>query len=350
MFPGMDRATKSEGERHRRARLRCIAGHLIIFFCAVLCVSAGASLRADDKLETGRQAYEISDYPKAIQVLQQAVSEDPKNPEIFLLLAKSYNELQQHDQAIASAEKAVALSPQNSIYHEWLGRAYGEKAEHAGPFSGLSLAKKTQKEFDTAVHLDEKNYSARQALIEYDCSAPGIVGGGEDKAIPQIARLTELDAAEGHYAAGNCRRQKKDFATADAEFTKSLDSKPKSANLIYDIGDYAMKHNQPDRLFSVADQGEGLAPNDPRGKFYRAVALILKKDNNAQPETLLREYLKSAPTRNGYPRPREAHEWLGRYYENQNKPQAAITEYEAALKLDPHSHTASDALKRLKRS
>ncbi len=303
-----------------------------------------------DAIEPARQAYEISDYPKAVQLLQEAAVKDPKNAEIFLLLTKSYGELQQHDQAIASAEKAVALDPQNSIYHEWLGRAYGEKAEHAGPFSGMSLARKTRKEFETAVHLDEKNFSARQALIEYDCSAPGIVGGGEDKAIPQIARLTELDASEGHYAAGNCRRQKKDFAAADAEFTKSLDSHPKSANLIYDIGDYAIKHSQPDRLVAVATGGAGVAPNDPRGKFYRAVALILKKDNGPQPEVLLREYLKTAPNRNAYPRPHEAHEWLGRYYENQNKPQAAISEYEAALKSDPKSRTAADALKRLKKS
>jgi tetratricopeptide (TPR) repeat protein len=257
--------------------------------------------------------------------------------------------MQQHDQAIASAEKAVALDPQNSVYHEWLGRAYGNKAEHAGPFSGLSLAKKTRKEFDTAVHLDEKNYSARQALIEFDCSAPGIVGGGEEKAVPHIARLSELDASEGHYAAGNCRRQKKDFAAADAEFTKSLASHPQSANLVYDIGDYAMKHGQPDRLVAVANAGEQIASKDPRGKFYRAVALILQKDNSPQPEMLLGQYLKTAPNRNGYPRPREAHEWLGRYYESRNKPQAAIAEYESALKLDPKSRAASDALKRLKK-
>jgi predicted Zn-dependent protease len=329
----------------------------IAAFIAAISMNAPRSVHASapaprpgDAIESARQAYEVSDYPKAVQLLQEAASKDPKNPQIFLLLTKSYNELQLHDQAIASAEKAVALDPQNSVYHEWLGRAYGEKAEHAGPFSGLSLAKKTRKEFDTAVHLDEKNYSARQALIEYDCSAPGIAGGGEDKAIPQIARLTELDAAEGHYAAGNCRRQKKDFTTADAEFSKSLDSHPKSANLIYDIGDYAMKHSQSDRLIAVADLGEKAAPSDPRGKFYRAVALIIKNDKTGQPETLLREYLKTAPTRNGYPRPRDAHEWLGRYYENQNKSQAAIAEYEAALKLDPHSHAASDALKRLKKS
>jgi tetratricopeptide (TPR) repeat protein len=334
----------------RHCRARSVVVPAILFLCAALNVSVAATVRSDDAVDSGRQAYESSDYPKAAQILLEAAAKNPQNSEIYLLLAKTYNEMQQHDQAIASAEKAVALDPQNSIYHEWLGRAYGEKAEHAGPFSGLSLAKKTRKEFETAVRLDEKNYSARQALIEYDCSAPGIAGGGEDKAIPQIAKLAELDQAEGHYAAGNCRRQKKDFATADAEFTKSLDSRPKSAGLIYDIGDYAMKHNQPDRLVAVANAGEQVAPVDPRGKFYRAVALILKKDTSAQPESLLRAYLKTAPVRTAYPRPREAHEWLGRYYENQGKVQAAIAEYETALKLDPKSRIAAEALKRLKKS
>lgn len=65
---------------------------------------------------------------------------------------------------------------------------------------------------------------------------------------------------------------------------------------------------------------------------------------------MLGEYLKTAPVRNGYPRQHEAHEWLGRYYENQNKQVAAISEYEAALKLDPKSRAASDALKRLKKA
>ena len=194
MFRDIDPAMNSVGARHRRARPRYIAVHAMVVLSTALFVSAAAHVHADDNLDTGRQAYETSDYPKAVQLLQKAATKDPKNPEIFLLLAKSYNELQQHDQAIASAERAVALSPQNSVYHEWLGRAYGEKAEHAGPFSGMSLAKKTQKEFDTAVHLDEKNYSARQALIEYDCSAPGIVGGGEGRPSQGIAGLVSLHA------------------------------------------------------------------------------------------------------------------------------------------------------------
>ena len=151
-------------------------------------------------------------------------------------------------------------------------------------FPASRSRKKTRKEFETAVRLDEKNFSARQALIEYDCSAPGIAGGGEDKAIPQIARLAELDAAEGHYAAGNCRRQKKDFAAADAEFTKSLDSHPKSADLIYDIGDYAMKHSQPDRLVARRERRrKGSSLRSARKVLSRGGLVITKSSGSVSP-------------------------------------------------------------------
>jgi tetratricopeptide (TPR) repeat protein len=321
---------------------------------AVLVISstamAAGTIKQEGSFEAGRHAYEASDYLKAIQALQAAAAKDPQNGDVQLLLAKSYLELQQHDAAIKSAEKAVAIEAQNSIYHEWLGRAYGEKADHAGWFSAISLAKKTRKEFEAAVQLDARNFSARQALIEFDCSAPGLVGGGEDKALPQIKQLAEMDAAEGHYAAGNCRRQKKDFAAADEEFAKALESDPKSAELIFDIGDYAVKRGQTERLIAVADTGERVAPGDARAKFYRGVALVLKKENPEEAERLFKEYAERAPTRSGYPRPAAAHAWLGRLFEDQNKREEAAREFENALKLDPKNKMAQEALKRLKKS
>jgi tetratricopeptide (TPR) repeat protein len=311
--------------------------------------TAATNLKQETGLEAGRHAYEASDYVRAIQALQAAAAKEPQNGDVQLLLAKSYLELQEHDPAIKSAERAVAIDGQNSVYHEWLGRAYGEKADHAGWFSAISLAKKTRKEFETAVQLDAKNYSARQALIEFDCSAPGLVGGGEEKALPQIRQLAEMDAAEGHYAAGNCRRQKKDFATADIEFTKALESDPKSPEVIYDIGDYALRHNQPERLLAVAETGERVAPADPRRKFYKGVALILKKEDPGEAERLLDEYAKKAPIRSGYPRPAAAHAWLGRLFEDQDRMEEAAKEFESALKLDPKNKTVQEALKRLKK-
>src|SRR5215831_17928881 len=297
---------------------------------------AAANVKHDEGLVEARHAFEGSDYAKAIQMLQVAAAKEPTNGDIQLLLAKSYLELQEHDAAIRSAEKAVALDAQSSIYHEWLGRAYGEKADHAGwPPTRISLAKKTGKEFETAVELDGKNFSARQALIEFDCSAPGMVGGGEDKAQPHIKELMQFDAAEGHYAAGNCRRQKKDYAVADEEFTKALENRPKSPELIYDIGDYAVKHGQAERLIAVSEAGERAAPNDPRAKFFRGVGLVLRKEKLEEAEDLMREYAKRAPRRTGFPPPAAAHAWLGCLYESKSDLTSAKEEFENALRLDP---------------
>src|SRR6266699_4630675 len=305
----------------------------------VMALLAGAAVAAaqpavkhEESLEEARRAYEASYYGKAIEVLEEASAREPKNGDIQLLLAKSYLELQQHDAAIRSAEKAVALDPENSLFHEWLGRAYGDKADRAGWFSAISLAKKTRKEFQMAVDLDDRNFSARQALIEFDCSAPGLVGGGEEKARPHIQKLMELDAAEGYYAAGNCKRQKKDFAGADEEFTKSLESA------------------QPEGLFSVAEAGERASPNDPRGKFYRGVALVLIKEKPEQAERLFEEYFGRAPKRNGYPSRAWVHAWRGRLYENKNNLAEAREEFASALRLDPRNKIAQEELKKLKRN
>ena len=142
----------------------------------------------------------------------------------------------------------------------------------------------------------------------------------------------------------------KDFAAADQEFTKALESNPKSTAIIYDIGDYAVRRSQAERLLLVAEIGELVAPGDPRGEYYRAVALVLKKEKPEDAERLLREYLKKAPMHTAYPRPWDAHNWLGKLYESQNNVSAAITEYQAALKLDPKNKTAREALRRLDKS
>jgi len=314
---------------------------------AVLALCAFAA-RADVPQEA-KTLFASGNYSKAIDVLNQAAASAPDDAAVQHLLARSYFESEQFDRAISAAERSVKLEPQNSRFHELLGRAYGEKADRSGWFSALSLAKKARKEFDTAVQLDERNFSATQAMIEFDCSAPGIAGGGEDKARPEIQKLSSLDAAEGAYAAGNCRRQKKDFAAADAEFRKALALHPKSVDLIYDIGDYYMKRDQAGGLTVVIEEGERADAADSRGDFFRGVILVLQKQKPVESAKLLREYIARAPKRNSYPSKAMAHYWLGRLQENQNDAASAKKEYQEALNLEPKNRFANEALKRLQR-
>jgi len=321
----------------------------INFICALLvCLTLAAAARAEETpLEKAKGAFEKGEYTQAVEILKSAAGSEPNNGDIFVLLARSYLELNQYDAAVNSAEKAVAINPKDSNYHRWLGEAYGAKADHASMLSAYSLARKTQKEFDAAVQLDARNFDAQQDLIQYDCTAPGMVGGGEEKAQPLIEKLMKMDAAEGHYATGICRAQKKDYAAADAEFAKALDGKPKTANRIYDIGDYFVQRKNAEKLLAVAAAGEDLAPHDPRGKFYRGVALILQGEKPAEAEKLLKDYLQLAPMNSDYPRPWAAHYWLGRLQESQKNPGGARSEYQAALKLNGKYKLAQEALKQL---
>jgi len=316
-------------------------------------LSAGAARgnqTSDGGLKAAQEAYEAGEYPKTEQLLLAAASSQPENAEIQLLLTKTHLEMQQYDTAIKSAERAVALQPKSSVYHEWLGRAYGERADHASFVTALGFAKKTRREFEIAVELDGNNFVARQAVIEFDCAAPGIAGGGEDKARPEIAQMAALDAAEGHFATGNCRRQKKDFATADAEFGKALQGNLKSLERVCDIGDYAVHHENAELLLAAANLAAKLAPGDPRVKFYRGVALVIQKQDAAEAEKELGEYIKVAPVRSGYPRASTAHYWLGKLFENEGKESSARSEYEMAWKQDPKNKQAEEAMKRLKKS
>ncbi len=324
---------------------------LVVLLAAILSTPAAlGNDNGDGGLKAAEQAYEAGEYPKAEQLLLAAASAQPENAEIQLLLTKTHLEMQQYDAAIRSAERAVALQPKSSVYHEWLGRAYGERADHASFVTALGFAKKTRREFEIAVELDGNNFVARQAVIEFDCAAPGIAGGGEDKARPEIAQMVALDAAEGHFATGNCRRQKKDFATADVEFGKALQGNLKSLERVCDIGDYAVHHENAELLLAAANLASKLAPGDPRVKFYRALALVLQKRDPAEAEKGLGEYIKVAPVRSGYPRASTAHYWLGKLFENEGKESAARSEYETAWRQDPKNKSAEEAMKRLKKS
>jgi tetratricopeptide (TPR) repeat protein len=314
--------------------------------------AAGAPVARGDgaaaALAASKRAYDASDYEKSVETLRPIAAGEPDNAEVQFWLLRNYYELHQWDQAISAGERAVAIAPNSSAYHMWLGRSFGSKAEHVGnPFSAFSLAKKSRKEFETAMTLDPRNFTAIQDLIEFYCAAPGIVGGGEDKALRVINDLMNVDEGEARFGRANCFRQKKNFDQADAEFDRAIAAGLKRTETIYEIGDYAAKHNQPERMLKVAKVGEAVNRADPRAEFYRGAALVLKSERVGEAERLLKSYLKKAPVRTAYPSHAWAHAFLGRLHEQQGKCDAATAEYREALRTDAKNKEAREALKRL---
>ena len=138
----------------------------------------------------------------AINTLRSKINASPNDGEAYNLLCRAYFSMGDWDRGISACEKAMAIAPNNSRYHMWLGRIYGEKADGVVFFKAASLAGKVREEFETAVRLDPNNVEARSDLGEFYLEAPGIVGGGRDKAEAQARALAALDPAKAHYLNG----------------------------------------------------------------------------------------------------------------------------------------------------
>src|ERR1700737_2702119 len=160
---------------------------------------------------------------EVIQVLQQQISRSPSDAEAYNLLGRAYFMLEEWDRGISACERAVKLEPGNSSYHLWLGRAYGEKADRTSFFSAAGIAKKVRTEFERADELDPAKWEARTDLAEFYLEAPGVVGGGKDKARAQAQALTSLNPAMAHWIMGRIAEKTKDDATAGGEFRAAID-------------------------------------------------------------------------------------------------------------------------------
>src|SRR5260221_12301788 len=160
---------------------------------------------------------------QALQMLEQQTHAAP-TADAYNLLCRAHFELGRWAAGIPACEKATTLAPSNGLYHLWLGRIYGEKADRAGFLKAAGLAGKVRTEFERAVELSPKSWEARTDLAEFYLEAPGIVGGGKDKAQTQADALAALKPAMQHYIQGRiAEKNNKDNVTAEREYKAAIE-------------------------------------------------------------------------------------------------------------------------------
>jgi cytochrome c-type biogenesis protein CcmH/NrfG len=313
---------------------------LSIILVLALLPSLSAAESADSKLlAEGR----VDD---AIASLQHKISSTPKDAESNNLLCRAYFALGDWDKGISACQKAVSLDPENAQYHLWLGRIYGEKADHVGFLSAAGLAKKVRGEFETAVRLNPNSTEARTDLAEFYLEAPGIVGGGRDKAEAQAQKLAAMDPIKAGWVKGRLAEKKKDLVSAENEYRGAIEASHGAALAWLNLAFFYRHTARLDAMEDAIRHASSAPMNQPEVLMEGAEILLRSKRDLPQATQLLRRYLSSTPTVEAAPA-FKAHYLLGTALEQHGDKAAAAQEYRASLSLAKSFALAQTALDRL---
>jgi tetratricopeptide (TPR) repeat protein len=311
----------------------------------VLCFAR--PLRAQTELDAARNLFDQGHYTEAQSLLRAEVAKTPQHAVLYYWLGRCAYELHDNDKAVSNAERAVELEPKVASYHHFLASAYGHKAEFANWFSGLSLARKASHEFLDAVQIEPNNVLFERDLISYYIRAPGIAGGGEEKAETQITQLSAIDPVQALLAKLELFEEKRRWNNAAEQARIVLAAKPKDVGPYLEVAEYYESHEDPTGMRNTLAAIPSNAPADSRISFYRDVADVLAGERLQEAEASLKSYLANLPQRReDHASPSASHRWLGRLYERLGRRESAATEYHMAIQLDPNDKAAREGLRR----
>ena len=282
---------------------------------------------------------------EAVRVLEQQVRQAPNDASVYNLLCRAYFMMEEWDRGIANCERARNLDPQNSLHYLWLGRIYGEKADRAGFFSAAGLAKKVRSSFERAVQLAPNDWETRVDLGEFYLEAPGIIGGGKDKAREQANALMPIKPGMAFWLLGRIAEKSKDMADAELQYRAGIAATHSGARAWLELAIFFRHANRLDDMEKALREIEN-APVDHHEALMDGASLLMRTGRDpALGIRLLRRYFSAGPVEEGPAF--KAHEYWGQLLERQGDHRAAAQEYHAALALFHNYRRAEEGLKRV---
>jgi len=311
---------------------------LLVLLLLIAGLTASMADSAKDMLAGGR-------VDEAITELNGRLSSAAADAESSNLLCRAYFALEDWNRAESSCRKAVSLDPDNSRFHLWLGRVYGQKADRSSFLAAAGLARKVRGEFERAVQLNPKDVDARLDLAEFYLAAPGIVGGGEQKARAQARSIALVNPAREHWVYARIAEQKKDAATAEREYHRYIDLSKGDAEAWLNLALFLRRQKRFDEMEQAIVK---LSQSSmPKPDVLVEASEILYRAGRSYPfaTELLHCYLASGPVEAAPAF--KARYLLGLLLEKQGDKEGAAQEYRASLSLARNFGMAQQALNRV---
>jgi Flp pilus assembly protein TadD len=211
--------------------------------------------------------------------------------------------------------------------------------------SAAGLAGKVRGEFERAVQLNPKDVEARLDLAEFYIAAPGIVGGGDDKARAQAKSIAASNPAREHWIYARIAEKKKDTAAAEREYHMYINLSQGDAESWLNLALFLRRQQRYDEMEQALIKLSQSPMSKPEA-LEEAAAMLYRAGRNYPFATeLLRRYLANGPVEAAPAF--KAHHLLGMLLEKQGDKTGAAQEYRASLALARNYAIAQQALKRV---
>lgn len=236
-----------------------------------LCLSAQA-----DDLEQAARLMRLRRYPAAQALVDKALQANPQNAAALALAGELQLRQGEFPKAQVLAEQALKLQPNLAPAHVLRGNCLGAQINQVSMLKKMSVAGEIRGHFEKAVAAEPRNREARQALFGYYLQAPGIAGGGSDKAAAFADQTLSLDPALGHTLKGRLLQQKKDLGAAQAEYRLALAADPRFGQPLNELGYVELGMKQVDYAVGHFRQLTALEPEDPNAHDSLGEGLLAK--------------------------------------------------------------------------
>jgi tetratricopeptide (TPR) repeat protein len=114
----------------------------------------GSSL-ANSYMLMGKLSWKKGNFPVAIEILNKAMSLDPKNADAQFWRGMSYDSLKKFDLAIADFDRTISLDKKYGLAYYMRGLNYGSKKKYDLAIADLEIAAKLLKESGDTAYVEE---------------------------------------------------------------------------------------------------------------------------------------------------------------------------------------------------
>jgi tetratricopeptide (TPR) repeat protein len=311
------------------------------FLAAVFAISASAQ-SATGPLAQANAALQAGEADRALTLLSSL----PPSAESHYLKCRVFYSLEDWELAASECQQAVNADGQNSEDHLWLGRALGEKADRASFLSAFSLAKRVREEFEEAARLSPRNAEALADLGEFYYNAPGIVGGGTDKAEAIASRLDKVDPTRAFELRAGIAKQLKDYDAAERNFKQAIAVSEHPAFQWMRLASFYRQRGRWPEMEAAVQSGLNAAEHDRHAgvALFNGSSVLTEAGRNLELATrMLQEYLAGSSKTEEAPA-FVAHTRLARIDARLGDVAAAKRERAAALEL-AHDYRPAQELK-----